>query len=436
MSTGSEIKLPFGRAFLDLKLPANARATIIRKPMQPGLKAPSSAIRAALDEPVQSESLKQLAKGRRNACILICDITRPVPNGLFLRPMITDMMEAGIPASSITVLVATGLHRPNEGDELRELVGDPWVLETVRVENHFARNEEDHADLGVTPTRGVPVKIDRRFTSADLKIVTGLVEPHFMAGYSGGRKVIAPGIASAETIRMFHSASFLEVPEARSCNLNGNPLHEEQLQIVKMIGEAYSLNTVLNEDRELVYVTFGEMIASHEAAVKFAHTACVVTAGRRFSTVVTSAAGFPLDSTYYQTVKSMVTPLDILKPDGTLIVASKCSEGLGSEEFRTAQKALRQLGPEAFLESLLLKRLPAIDEWQTEMQLRAMRRVRVQLYAPGVAREDRELTGVQMIDSIEQAVKTSIERNLDEDVAIIPEGPYLIPICEAMQQNR
>jgi len=343
--------------------------------------------------------------------------------------MITDMMEAGIPSSAISILIATGLHRPNEGDELRELVGDPWVVHTIRVENHFARNEADHIDLGITPTHRVPVKIDRRFVEADLRIVTGLVEPHFMAGYSGGRKVIAPGIAAAETIRMFHSARFLEVPEARSCNLAGNPLHETQLEILDFIGEAYSLNTLINEERELLHVTFGEMVASHKAAVEFARKACIVKTGRRFSTVVTSSAGFPLDSTYYQTVKSMVTPLDILKPGGTLIVAAKCSEGMGSDEFRSAQKILQQVGPEGFLEGILSKRLAAIDEWQTEMQLRATRTFRVQLYAPGLTASDAELTGVEMIDSVDRAIEDSIERSGDQDVAVIPEGPYLIPVC-------
>lgn len=429
MSQETEVKLPFGRDFLEVKFPACARTTVVRKPAQPGLADSAGAVRSALDNPCESASLSTLAKGRRSACIVICDITRPVPNHLFLRPMITDMMEAGIPSSAISILIATGLHRPNEGDELRELVGDPWVVHTIRVENHFARNEADHIDLGITPTHRVPVKIDRRFVEADLRIVTGLVEPHFMAGYSGGRKVIAPGIAAAETIRMFHSARFLEVPEARSCNLAGNPLHETQLEILDFIGEAYSLNTLINEERELLHVTFGEMVASHKAAVEFARKACIVKTGRRFSTVVTSSAGFPLDSTYYQTVKSMVTPLDILKPGGTLIVAAKCSEGMGSDEFRSAQKILQQVGPEGFLEGILSKRLAAIDEWQTEMQLRATRTFRVQLYAPGLTASDAELTGVEMIDSVDRAIEDSIERSGDQDVAVIPEGPYLIPVC-------
>ena len=133
----------------------------------------------------------------------------------------------------------------------------------------FRPRDEDHVDLGVTATRGTPVKLDRRFVEADLRIATGLVEPHFMAGWSGGRKVIAPGVAGTRPIRTFHTARFMEDPLAVQCNLDGNPLHEEQLEIVRMLGEVYALNTVIDEDRDLVYVNFGEIIASHLAAVEF-----------------------------------------------------------------------------------------------------------------------------------------------------------------------
>ncbi len=421
------IDLSFGKGHLPVHLPTEARATLIRKHPLPKIADPRAAIRRALDHPVQSRPLRVLAQGRRSACILICDITRPVPNHLFLRPMIEDLLAAGMEAEGICVLVATGLHRPNEGAELEELIGDPWVLETVRVENHFARRDADHIDLGVTRTRGTPVKINRLFVEADLKIATGLVEPHFMAGYSGGRKVIAPGVAHAETIRTFHSARFMEDPLARQCNLNGNPLHEEQLEIVRLLGEVYGLNTVLDEERDLVHVTFGEIIESHLAAVAFARQSTEVRVPRKFKTVVTSAAGYPLDKTYYQTVKGMVTPLDILEPGGTLIIASECSEGFGSPEFQEAQGRLVALGPDAFLQAILRKKLADIDEWQTEMQLKPMRLGRVELYTTGLSARERELTGVEVIDSVDRAIQRGIQQAGDPDIALIPEGPYVVP---------
>jgi len=424
----SHPELAYGRGFISVKLPDTARTTVIRKAELAKLPDNQVAIRNALENPVDAAPLSELAKNRKSACILICDITHPVPNKLFLRPMIETMLAAGIPQSEISVLVATGLHRPNLDEELEELVGDPWVLENVRVENHYARNEDDLIDLGVTPTRGVPVKLNKRLVEADLRIATGLVEPHFMAGWSGGRKVVAPGVAGHETIRTFHSARFMEDPLAVQCNLAGNPLHEEQLEIVRKLGETYALNTVLDEDRDLVHVTFGEIIASHLAAVSYISEATRVDVGRKYSTVVTSSAGYPLDKTYYQTVKGMVTPMDILKPGGTLIIASECSEGFGSEEFRDAQARLADLGSERFLATLKAKTLADIDEWQTEMQLKPMRVGKVQLYTKGLNAEEKRITCVDVVDDLDQAIAQSIVQSGDFDVAIIPEGPYVIPV--------
>ena len=426
------VSIAYGRGHLPLRLPAHARITTVRKRALPKLADPSGAIRDALEgAPVAAAPLSRLAQGKRSACILICDITRPVPNRLFLRPVIETLVASGIPLDRITVLVATGLHRPNLGAELAELVGDPWVLAEVRVENHYARDGAAHVDLGRTATRGTPVTIDRRFAEAELRIATGLVEPHFMAGWSGGRKVVAPGVAGHETIRTFHSARFMEDPLAVQCNLVGNPLHEEQLEIVKALGPCYALNTVLDEDRDLAFVSFGEIIASHQMAVDFVGGATRVPVGRKFRTVVTSSAGYPLDKTYYQTIKGMVTPLDILEPGGTLIMASECSEGFGSPEFRDAQRRLIKLGPARFLATLTAKSLAEVDEWQTEMQLKPMRLGRVELYTTGLDQADRDCTGVHLITNIDEAVADAMRRGGDDAIAVIPEGPYVIPIHQA-----
>lgn len=426
--TGARIDLLFGNGHLPVAVPPHVRPTIIRKGDLPKLPDPGGAIAAAFAAPVGCPPLAALARGKPSACILICDITRPVPNRLFLRPMIQTMVAAGIPLDAITVLVATGLHRPNEGEELAELVGDPWVLQHVRVENHFARDDAMHVDLGRTASRGTPIRIDRRFVEAGLRIATGLVEPHFMAGWSGGRKVIAPGVAHHETIRTFHSARFMGDPLAVQCNLIGNPLHEEQLEIVRRLGDCYALNTVIDEDRDLVHVTFGEIIASHMAAVEFVTASTRIGLDRRYSTIVTSSAGHPLDKTYYQTIKGMVTPLDILQPGGTLIIASSCSEGFGSAEFRDAQARLVAMGAERFLATLTAKSLAEIDEWQTQMQMKAMRVGRVELYTTGLDAEERRITGVALAGSVDQALQDAVARHNDPDVAFIPEGPYVVPV--------
>ncbi len=422
------IALNYGKKGLALDLPETLRVEVIRKPAMPVLASPVDSVRTALAHPVNTAPLAELAQGKKSACILICDITRPVPNHLFLRPMIETMLEAGIPAAGITVLVATGLHRPNEGAELEELVGDPWVLSTVTVVNHFARDDGAHVDLGVTPTRQTPVKLDRRLVKADLKIATGLVEPHFMAGYSGGRKVIAPGVAHQDTITTFHSARFMADPASANCVLDRNPLHEEQLEIVKMLGGALALNTVIDEKRRLSFVNFGDIVESHLQAVANVKAFAEVPMTRKFKTVVTTAAGYPLDKTYYQTVKGMVGPIDILAPGGNLIIASACSEGMGSDEFVASQRRLVEQGPEHFLETISQKAFADIDEWQSQMQLKTTRIGAVHLYTDGLNATDRKLTGVADVISIPDTVAKSVETSGDRHVAVIPEGPYVVPV--------
>jgi len=412
-------------------LPKEARVTVIRKPKMPVLKDPRAAIEDALRAPimaieVESKPLSELARRARSACIAICDITRPVPNGLFLRPLVEALVTAGVPLRAITILVATGLHRPNLGHELAELIGDPWILESVQVVNHDARCDDEHVNLGRTATRGTEVKLDRRFVEADMRIVTGLVEPHFMAGYSGGRKVIAPGLAHADTITTFHNCAFMENIHAANCNLDRNPLHEEQLEIVRMLGDVFALNTVIDEDRNLAMVNFGDAIESHRQAVAFVQPFCRVAVDQKFDTVVTSAAGYPLDKTYYQTVKGMVGAIAILKPGGNLVIASKCEEGLGSSEYQAAQRALIQSGIDGFLASIRPKPYADIDEWQTQMQTKAMKAGNIHLYS-SLSTSNKSLTGVNTIDNLEEAIQRLVDQSTDKALAIIPEGPYVIP---------
>ena len=424
------IELLYGRGTVPLSPPPGCVPTVIAKRAVPALAEPQATVAQALAAPIGVPPLVRLARGKRSACILICDITRPVPNGLFLGPLIRTLLDAGVPRGGITVLVATGLHRPNEGAELAELVGDPWVLDTVTVANHDARADEDHVLLGRTPGRGTVVRLDRRLVEADLRIATGLVEPHFMAGWSGGRKVIAPGVAHAETITTFHNAAFMAHPRAANCVLEGNPLHEEQVAIVGMLGGALALNVVIDEQRRPAFVNFGEVVASHLEAVAFARRYARVPVGRRFHTVVTSAAGYPLDKTYYQTVKGMVGPLEILEPGGDLIVVSACSEGMGSKHYVEAQRRLVELGAEGFATSIAGKPHADIDEWQTQMQLRPMQVGRVRLYTDGLEEHDVALTGVDRVTDLAAAVADSMSRHADPRVAFVPEGPYVVPVPE------
>jgi lactate racemase len=421
------ISIRYGKGELHVRLPNGCEPTVIRKPDMPVLQEPLAAIREALLNPVDAPSITELAKGVKSVCIVICDITRPVPNGPILKGLIEQLNANGVTLDRITILIATGLHRPNLGREMREVIGDDWVFDNIRIENHFARDKHWMVDLGHTPTDGIPVVLNRHLVDADLRIAVGLVEPHFMAGYSGGRKVIAPGVAGEETIRTFHNHRFMADPLACNGNLLNNPLHRGQLEILKILGKAYAINTIIDEARRMSFVNFGDCEKSHLESVAFVKRYAEVPLDRQFTTVVTSAAGYPLDKTYYQTVKGMVAPIQILADGGRMIIASACEEGLGSHEYRQSQSYLVSLGRQGFLDRIRPMPLADIDAWQTHMLLRTLAVGNVSLFSEGLKGPERELTGVQMVESIEDSIAASISQSGDKSIAVIPEGPYVIP---------
>lgn len=422
------VEIRYGKGELHVRLPKGCEPTVIRKPAMPLLEDPASAIIDALRNPVGSSALSQLASDAHRVTIVICDITRPVPNGPILRGIIDELRAAGVRTDQITILIATGLHRPNLGQEMLEVVGDPWIFDHIRIENHYARDTAWMVDLGRTPSDGIPVVLNRHLVDADLRIVVGLVEPHFMAGYSGGRKVVAPGVAGETTIRTFHNYRFMNDPLACNGNLHNNPLHRGQLEILHMLGPTYAFNTIIDESRKMSFVNFGDCVASHLESVAAVRRFAEVPCPRKFATLLTSAAGYPLDKTYYQTVKGMVAPLQILADGGRMIIASRCEEGIGSSEYRESQAILKHLGPQAFLNRIQTMPLADIDGWQTHMLLRSLAIGNVSLYSDGIPSADRDLTCVEMIESIEQAIEESVSQSGDRAVAVIPEGPYVIPV--------
>ncbi|MFN6131219.1 MAG: nickel-dependent lactate racemase [Planctomycetota bacterium] len=422
------VEIRYGKGEMRIRLPKGCEPTVIRKPPMPLLEDPASAIADALRRPIGSPSLQQLASHASRVTIVICDITRPVPNGPILRGILDELRSAGIRLDQVTILLATGLHRPNLGREMLEVVGDPWIFDNVRIENHYARDKAWMVDLGKTPTDGIPVILNRHLVDADLRIVVGLVEPHFMAGYSGGRKVVAPGVAGETTIRTFHNYRFMNDPLSCNGNLENNPLHRGQLEILQMLGPTYAFNTIIDEARKMSFVNFGDCVASHLESVAAVRRFAEVPCPRKFATLLTSAAGYPLDKTYYQTVKGMVAPLQILADGGRMIIASRCEEGIGSAEYRESQAILKRLGRDGFLDRIRAMPLADIDGWQTHMLLRSLATGSVSLFSDGIPAEDRPLTCVDMIDSIEQAIQESVAQSGDRAVAIIPEGPYVIPV--------
>ncbi len=413
-----EVSLRFGRDGLPLTLPDDRAVTVLEKATATPLADPGGAVDAALAAPVAGPPLEELARGARSACVLVCDGTRPVPNDLVAPRIIDALRRGGLPDHQITILVATGLHRPEEGGEL---VG--WTPPVdCTVVRHDARAGAEHVDLGGT-RRGTPIGVDRRLLDADLRIAIGLVEPHFMAGFSGGRKLLAPGCAAEGTIRRLHGHGLLEDPRAALGNLAGNPLHEELLEIVDRVGPLHSLDLVLDDRRRICHVGFGETRGSHAAAVAAFRAAGEVRIRRRWPVVVTTGAGAPLDGTWYQTVKAIGAAAPAVSPGGTLFVASACAV-LGSPGYRRAQEALVAEGPDGFLERWRAAPESAIDAWQTAMQVRDSRGVDVRLFTPHLSAADRALTGASHVEDLSRAVHDALAGT--DCLAVIPEGPYVL----------
>lgn len=415
--------LRYGETGLEVPIPDSWNVTIVSRRPMPGARDPAACIAAALSSPAGADDLAQEARGAASACIMICDVTRPVPNHLVLRPLIERLSAAGLAREKITVLVATGLHRPNEKEELAAIVGDPWVAEHAVIANHFARDDGAHVTLGTT-TQGVPVKIDRRVVDAGVRIAVGLVEPHFMAGWSGGRKLVLPGCAHADTIMAFHSTRLLEHPKADMCSLDGNPLHEAQGEALRLLGRTLAVSMVINDARELAFASYGGAEESLAAAVAFASPHVRVGVPAAFPVVLSTAAGFPLDSTYYQAVKGICAGAAILEPNGDLFVVSKCAEGFGSRDFRDAQERLCRLGKDAFRAQSRGKMRAAIDEWETVMLLKALDVGRVHLYSEGLSWEEHEVTGAVRVTDLAGELRAAVERAEGRRLAVIPEGPY------------
>jgi lactate racemase len=414
----------YGRQGLPVDLPDSWNVTVLAKPAMPVVPDPHAAVQAALDAPVGSGLLEQEARGRATACILVCDVTRPVPNGLLLRPLVERLLAAGLRPEGVTILVATGLHRPNEGEELDRLIDDPWVQRTVRVENHDARDPAAHVAVGTTRT-GIALALDRRFVEAGVRVAVGLVEPHFMAGWSGGRKLILPGIAYADTIAAFHAARMIGHPGAGTCRLEGNPLHEAQMEMVSLLGRVLSMNVVIDEGRRLSFACFGGIVESHAAAVRAAEPYFRVRAPGRFRTVLASGAGFPLDATYYQAVKGICAGAEILEPGGDLFVVSECAEGFGSDAFRLSQRRLHDRGRQLFRAEAFAKQRADVDEWETVMLLTALEKGCVHLYTAGLSAEERSLSCAEPCTDLVAELAACVERDPARRIAVIPEGPYV-----------
>lgn len=417
------VKLEYGRTGLSAELPDQHIVRTLKYKDAPPLDDPRGELLKVLEKPIGTPPLAQIARGKKDACIVICDITRPVPNELILRPVLEILNREGIPREKITILVATGLHRESKPEEIVEMVGEQIAREYTIVDHH-GQVLEEHTYLGQSP-RGVPIWIDSRYVNADLKITTGLIEPHLMAGFSGGRKLICPGIAALETVKVWHGPDFLEHPKADCGILDGNPVHEENTWIGRKTGCDFIVNVVIDSERRPLKWVAGDMEAAFLDGVAFVRGVVRDTVEQPVDIVVTSCAGYPLDTTFYQAVKGLTGALPIVKQGGTIIMCASLSEGIGSPQF--TQLFAENASLESFVQRILGKDYFVMDQWQLEELAKVCRKAKVKIVSDGLPAETLNKLFVEAAASVEQAVADSLaEYGPQAKMAVIPKGPYVL----------
>jgi len=423
-----KVELRYGRGSLPVEIPENLEVQLLHLNRLPVVADANAAIEESFKSPIGCAPLSELARGKTSACIVISDVTRPVPNETILTPMLACLRQAGIAQDKITILVATGLHRANVGDELEEMIGVD-IARNYRVVNHDARDDSMMQSLGEVPMLDgtAAVAINKTYLEHDLKITTALIEPHLMAGYSGGRKLICPGIASAQTILQFHSPPMIGHAKAHTGNLDGNPVHAMSRAVAGIAGVDFICNVTLSEEREITGVFSGDMDKAHAAGIAHVDKQTKVPC-RAADIVITTAAGYPLDTTLYQCVKGMLGALPAIKPGGTLILAASMSQGVGGEEFSTMLHTLRT--PAEFIARISGAPV-TIDQWQLQEMMQVLQKCEVIVVTDGVDDETLRAGLLTPAASVEIALRNALQKHgAGASILIIPEGPYVTPVTD------
>ena len=415
-----KIALLFGKKTVDLELPE--RVKVLDMHHAEPLSDPSRAVFEALSDPIESRPLHELAQGKKNACVVISDITRPVPNKIILPPLLKTLEESGVPQENITILIATGMHRPNLGEELESMVGRD-IMDNYLIVNHYCRKSEEYRKID--EIEGAPIEINKHYLDAELKVLTGLIEPHFYAGYSGGRKSILPGISSYETMKFMHSYKMIEHPNVTNCLLEGNPFHAYGLQVTELAGADFILNVVINRKREIAGVFAGHYNHAHVAGCHLVYEHSAVELEQKADMVITSGGGYPLDATFYQMSKALICSKDILKQGGTIVLTCECSEGMGNPEFCGMMRSGASL--QEFVEIYSDPKNFVIDQWCVQNIYQALDHAgKVYVHAPGLSHDDLKIMGAIKVDDVQETVNALLAGH--ETVVAVPDGPYVVGI--------
>ena len=419
-------RFSFGKSGIDVSVPDSYRTQVILSQTAQALEDELGALNAALDAPIGCAPLAEIAAGKKTAAISVCDITRPAPNWLTLPPVLERLHAAGIPAERVTILIATGLHRGATEEEINTIVG-PEIASKYRIVSHDAKALAEHRFLGQTG-RGTPVYIDERFAAADLHITLGFIEQHLMAGFSGGRKLVAPGLAAQETIKVLHSPRFMREPLATEGSIAQNPLHADLLEIARMVRHDFMLDVTLTQERKISGVFAGDPVQAHAAGVAFVERTCLERLDEPVDAVITSAAGYPLDLTFYQIVKGVTAAAHMVKAGGRILIVAQCAEGVGSPEFARKLASLRSF--RSFLDEIHSAPVE-VDQWQLEKLALVGEKYELSFFTPGVTRGQLGFLGESSFSTLVEAVAATLAGLPDDaSVAMVPEGPYTFARAE------
>ncbi len=416
------VDLAFGKSGLRVDLPPGFQYQLLEAKSAAPLADENAALAAALENPIGCLPLRQMAQGKKTAAISVCDITRPAPNRRTLPVVLKVLHEAGIPAEGITICIATGLHRVATPAELNEILGEE-IAARYPIYNHDAKILADHRHLGATAS-GIPIHIAEAFVSADLRITLGFIEPHLMLGYSGGRKLVAPGLAAQETIKVIHSPRFMRNALSVEGSIDANPLHKELQEIARIAGQNFMLDVALTRKREIAAVFAGHPEQAHAAGVDFVSKVMLEKLDTPVDAALTTCAGYPLDLTLYQAVKGVTAASHIVRDGGKILICAECTEGAGAPEFQQMIKAFSS--PTAFLAAV--EHAPVeVDQWQLEKLALVLASKQVLFLTPGVPEEFHASMWGPVFQSFAPAM-ASLTDGLPPNarIAVIPEGPYVL----------
>ncbi len=427
-----QITLAYGRESLEITLPDDAPVTVISPHFVAGLEDEQAALAEALADPIGCAPLGAMVTPEDRVAIVFSDLTRPTPNDRILPPLLAVLAEAGVPDEHITLINALGTHRPQTPEELEEMLGAE-IVACYRIVQH---DGEDDAELVAVARNhaGHEVRVNRAYMAASVRILTGFIEPHFFAGFSGGPKAVMPGIADLESILDNHGARLLSDPQSTWAITTGNPLWEEILTVAQATEPDFILNVTLNAKKEITGVFAGEMVAAHRAGTDFVRETAMQPIAAPFDIVITSNSGYPLDLNLYQAVKGMSAAAQIVRPGGDIIIAAECWDGL--PDHGAYARLLREAeSPAELLATIKAPGFRCQDQWEAQLQAQIQQHARVHVYADGLSDEELRAAMVEPCDDIAATVARLRTDNPDATIAVLPEGPQTVPYVEQRIEN-